>query len=693
MAEQQKTNGAPLLSVQDLSVTYSSRAGVVPAVRKVSFSLEKGESLGLVGESGCGKSTLAFAVMNYLGRSGSISGGQVLFKGRELAAMPSEELRLLRGGEMAMVYQDPMSCLNPVMTIGRQLMEVPLVHQGVDYEQARQQALDILTEVALPDPPAVLERYPHQLSGGQQQRVLIGMSLMSNPELLVMDEPTTGLDVTIEAAILELVAELRKSHHMALLFISHNLGTVMRVCDRIGVMYCGELVEEGEIGEVFQNTRHPYTRGLLGCLPSLDTGKHGTSLMPIPGQMPAHPGQTEGCVFALRCNEVREPDCTAAPIPTLPVPGSGTHQVRCVRSGELPDWKRTRPANGGTAEEAESGEPLLEIVALEKSYLPSGGLVPWRARGEPVRALNGVSLTVYKGQTLAIVGESGCGKSTLAKVLTGLEEATEGSVKLNGIELAGTAVENRPWEVKKSLQMVFQNPDGTLNPSHTVGFAIGRSLRRLASGSTGPIRQAVQGLLRTVNLPAQFSRRLPRQLSGGQIQRVAIARALAGSPQLVVADEPVSSLDVSVQAAIINLLLEIQAEQGTTMLFISHDLAVVRYLADRVAVMYLGKIMECGKVEDVFEPPYHPYTEALLSSAPVVDTKQRRRIILEGDLPSPTDLPKGCPFYSRCPRKLGDVCADTPPPEHDVGGGHRIACHIPLETLREVEPVFVSGAK
>ncbi len=690
MAKASKQPAPPLLAVEGLSITYRSRAGPVPAVREVSFTLEKGEGLGLVGESGCGKSTLAYAVMNYLGRSGRISGGSVRFKGRELAALPAEELRLLRGGEMAMVYQDPMSCLNPVMTVGAQLMEVPLVHEQATHGQARQRALDILAEVHLPDPAAVLERYPHQLSGGQQQRVLIGMSLMSNPELLVMDEPTTGLDVTIEAAILELVADLRARHGMALLFISHNLGTVMRVCERIGVMYCGELVEEGPVAEVFANARHPYTRGLMDCLPRLDTGRQSASLTPIPGQMPTHPEQTAGCVFALRCSEVREPACTAESVPTLPVPGSEAHHVRCVRSEELPAWQRPAPTNGEAAREPEEEEPLLEIVALEKAYEPTAGLLPWRGRGQPVRALNGVSLSVYRGQTLAIVGESGCGKSTLAKVLTGLEEATKGSVKLNGRELAGTAVESRPQEVKRSLQMVFQHPDGTLNPSHTVGFAIGRSLRRLASGRKGMIRQAVQGLLDIVSLPGQFSRRLPRQLSGGQKQRVAIARALAGNPELVVADEPVSALDVSVQAAIINLLLEIQQEQGTTMLFISHDLAVVRYLADRVAVMYLGKIMEFGKVEDVFEPPYHPYTEALLSSAPVVDTKRRRRIILEGDLPSPTDVPAGCPFYSRCPRKLGDVCADTPPPEQLLPGGHRIACHIPLETLREVEPVFMS---
>lgn len=679
-----------LLSVDELSITYRTRAGVVPAVREVSFSLERGQSLGLVGESGCGKSTLAFAVMSYLGRSGSISGGTVRFKGHDLTTMPAERLRSLRGSEMAMVYQDPMSCLNPVMTVGDQLMEVPIVHDGATNEAARLRALEILGEVHLPDPEAVLGRYPHQLSGGQQQRVLIGMSLMANPELLVMDEPTTGLDVTIEAAILELIAELQAKHGMALLFISHNLGTVMRVCERIGVMYCGELVEEGPIREVFRDPRHPYTRGLLDCLPRLDSDKRSATLTPIPGQMPSPPEEGPGCVFALRCAEVREPECTTGTIPSFAVPGRPGHSVRCLRSAELPAWTAEQesvaaaPANGGGL------EPVLEIADLEKHYESGAGLFPWRGAKAPVRALNGVSMAARKGQTLAIVGESGCGKSTLAKVLTGLEGATNGSIKLNGVELADTAVERRSQEVKRSLQMVFQHPDGTLNPSHTVGFAIGRSLRRLTEEPSGGIRAAVARLLHVVNLPEQFARRLPRQLSGGQKQRVAIARALAGKPELVVADEPVSALDVSVQAAIINLLLEIQAENQTTMIFISHDLAVVRYLADRVAVMYLGKLMEVGPVADVFNPPYHPYTEALLSSAPVLESGSRqRRIILAGELPSPRDLPAGCPFHTRCPHKLGSICEDTPPPEHRLDGEHRIACHIPLDSLKAIEPVFL----
>jgi peptide/nickel transport system ATP-binding protein len=583
-----------------------------------------------------------------------------------------------------------MSCLNPVMTVGAQLMEVPITHAGAGQEEARQRALEILTEVALPDPAAVLERYPHQLSGGQQQRVVIGMALMADPELLIMDEPTTGLDVTIEAAILELVAELRARHGMALLFISHNLGTVLRVSDRVGVMYCGELVEEGPITEVFSDARHPYTRGLLSCLPRPDAGRGAVSLTPIPGQMPAFPQQHDGCVFAMRCSEMREPDCTTGTIPATAVPVHKAHQVRCVRSEELPPWVRELHGEGEALPPGNGRPPLLEITELQKLYQSHGGLVPWRSRAEPVRALDGVTMSARKGETLAIVGESGCGKSTLAKVMTGLEGATNGSVRLGGVEIAETAVENRPQDLKKSLQMVFQHPDGTLNPSHTVGFAIGRSLRRLATEPAGGIRQAVARLLHIVNLPEQFARRLPRQLSGGQKQRVAIARALAGNPELVVADEPVSALDVSVQASIINLLLEIQQEHETTMIFISHDLAVVRYLADHVAVMYLGRIMEFGTVEDVFEPPYHPYTEALLSSAPVADLAARqRRIILEGDIPSSTEVTKGCPFHSRCPRKLGDICEDTPPPEHRMKDGHRIACHIPLDTLREVEPVFV----
>ena len=681
------SDSGPMLQVEDLWLGYKTRAGIVPAVRKINFSLDEGEALGLVGESGCGKSTLAYAVVNYLGRTGLRLKGTVRFRGQDLAELSGEELRRLRGRDIAMVYQDPLSSLNPVLTVGEQLMEVPRVHHNASWDEARQRAEDILGEVNLPNPESVMGRYPHQLSGGQQQRVVIGMALMGNPSLLVMDEPTTGLDVTIEAAILELIAELRRTHNMGMLFISHNLGTVMRVCDRLGVMYSGELVEEGDIREVFRNPRHPYTRGLLECLPTFDTDKHTVSLRPIPGQVPAVPSDRPGCVFLDRCEHAEASLCGEGEIPFMPVATHPNHRTRCVRQESLSLWHPLETAKTQAGSDTGDTRTLLRIEGLHKIYESGGGQIFSRGKHK-VHALNGITVSAQRGRTLAIVGESGCGKSTLAKVLTGLEEGTEGSITFQDVELANSSVGDRSQEMKRAVQMVFQHPDGTLNPSHTVGFTIARTLSRLASIPGGEMKRAVEKLLRTVNLPIQFSRRLPRQLSGGQKQRVAIARALAGNPELVVADEPVSALDVSVQASILNLLLDIQNESDTTMLFISHDLAVVRFLADHVCVMYLGRIMEYGTVADVFAPPYHPYTEALLSAAPVADPNViQRRIVLEGSLPNPSEVPRGCPFHTRCPRKLGSQCEESVPEDHVLANGHRIACHIPLPDLRNAEPV------
>jgi peptide/nickel transport system ATP-binding protein len=682
----------PVLEVENASISYFTRAGEINVVPDVSFRLEQGEALGLVGESGCGKSTVAFAVMRYLGGVGKLTGGRILFEGRDMGRMSDEELRQIRGGKMAMVYQDPMSSLNPVMPVGRQLMEVPIIHQGASEKQARTRALHMLHEVNLPDPESVFGRYPHQLSGGQQQRVVIAMALMAEPSLLVMDEPTTGLDVTVEAAVLDLVRRLRQKHNSAIIFISHNLGTVVRICDRIGVMYAGELIEEGPIKEVFHNPRHPYTRGLLDCIPVLGTDKHSAPLVPIPGQVPPALHRPRGCIFSSRCRHVEEPRCTTARIPTDPVPGDTHHRVQCVRSTEIGSWSRARTGTSMAVAAKNVQERVLDIEHLRKIYFQSASIFAGGS-GYEVKALNDISLHADRGMTLAIVGESGCGKSTLAKVLTGLEAATDGTVRLEGIDIGRMAVETRGTDIKRKLQMVFQNPDSTLNPSHSVGYAIERSVRRLRDVSAREARDLARRLIETVKLPGDFMGRKPRQLSGGQKQRVAIARALAGDPDLLVADEPVSALDVSVQAAIINLLMEIQNSRQATLVFISHDLSVVRYLADMVAVMYLGRIVEFGTVEDVFAPPYHPYTEALLSAVPVADPDvHQKRIILEGSIPSVTNIPKGCPFATRCPRKIGTICDTDPPPEIRTESGHRILCHIPLEELRRVEPVVTGAA-
>jgi peptide/nickel transport system ATP-binding protein len=670
----------PLLDVQDLRVAYATRAGEVPVIPGLDFSLRAGEALGLVGESGCGKSTVALSIVRYLGRAGRITGGRILFEGRDLATLDEAALRAIRGRRIAMVYQDPMASLNPVMTVGRQLMEVPMVHEGVGATSARARTLAMLCEVRLADPEAVMDRYPHQLSGGQQQRIVIAMALIAEPALLIMDEPTTGLDVTVEAAVLDLVRELRRRHRSAILFISHNLGTVVRVCDRVGVMYRGELVEDGSVRQIFTNPRHPYTRGLLDCLPTLGRDKRQAPLVPIPGQVEPAWARLPGCGFASRCPHVEIGRCTSRAVPLAPVDGEAGHCVACVRAGEL---ARSVPRRGGAAaHDAEApAAPVITAHRLSKSYPTARGL--FRSRRGPVSALVDVDLVVARRRTLAVVGESGCGKSTLAKVLSGIEVATAGSVSLDGVEVGAVPVDARNRALKRKLQMVFQNPDSTLNPSHTVGYAIGRALRRLADRAPSDLGAGVARLLEVVKLAPEMAARRPRQLSGGEKQRVAIARALAGDPDVIIADEPVSALDVSVQAAIINLLNEIQAARGATLIFISHDLAVVRYLADHVAVMYLGTVAEFGPVERVFAPPYHPYTEALLSAVPVADPDAGgARILLEAPLPRADEVPRGCPFATRCPRRLGTVCDETPPPVQRLDAEHRIACHIPADELR-----------
>ncbi len=675
----------PVLELQEARISYFTRAGEANVVSGVSFRLAQDEAIGLVGESGCGKSTIAYAVMRYLGGSGRLTGGRILFEGRDMAAMSERDLRQLRGSRLAMVYQDPMSSLNPVMTIGRQLMEVPIIHQRISAAEARKRALQMLEEVKLADPEKVFGRYPHQLSGGQQQRVVIAMALMAEPALLIMDEPTTGLDVTVEAAVLDLVGTLRKRRRTAIIFISHNLGTVVRVCDRIGVMYGGCLVEEGRTADVFRDPRHPYTRGLLECIPAIGSDKRSAPLVPIPGGVPRAADRPDGCIFAGRCKERDEARCLHGRMPAIEMRAHPTapHRSQCIRARELPAWSR-KAAPVSPAGPAADGEALLEADHLRKSYLQRPGVFGG-ARAYEVKAIDDISMFAGRGTTLAIVGESGCGKSTFAKVLAGLETSTGGRLRLAGEEVGAVPVDERSPALKRKMQMIFQDPYGSLNPSHSIGYALARALRRL-KGVSGPrLDEEARRLMETVKLPPEHLSRMPRQLSGGQKQRVAIARALAGDPEVVIADEPVSALDVSVQAAILNLLLELQSQRRTTLVFISHDISVVRHMADFVAVMYLGKVVEFGGARQVFAPPYHPYTEALLSAVPVPDPDQRQtRIILEGTVPSPIDLPRGCPFSTRCPRKLGDICDTTVPPEQTTTGGHRIACHIAPAELRSV---------
>lgn len=692
------TDAETVLDIKGLNISYYTRAGEIPAVIDFDLSLKKGEAVGLVGESGCGKSTVAMAIMRYMGRNGAIVGGSVRFKGRDMADMSDDELRQIRGSSIAMIYQEPMAALNPTMTIGGQLSEVPLFHEpGISQAEARSRVIDMLGEVKLPEPEVVCDSYPHQISGGQQQRVVIAMALLGNPDLLLLDEPTTALDVTVEAGIVELIADISSRFGTSMLYISHNLGLVLQTCDRVCVMYSGEVAEEGTIHQVFDAPRHPYTCGLFGCIPTPGRDKNSSPLVAIPGQLPLPHQRPTGCNFGPRCDHFDASKCGQGAIPVRSVQGEEGHRVRCNRFDEI-DASVEAASSDTELEQADLGEVVLSVDDLRKYYPVFDRSVVAMLSGKTVRyvkANEAISFLARKGETVAIVGESGCGKSTFAKVLMGLEQATEGKLTFNGEEIAETPTHKRSPQQLGSVQMVFQNPNDTLNPSITVGGQIGRVIRKFGVESDRlKVRDRVFQLLDLVKLPRDFFYRRPRQLSGGQKQRVGIARAFAGNPKLVVADEPVSALDVSVSAAVTDLLMDIQREFGTTLLFISHDLGVVRYLADRIVVMYLGQIMEQGDTEQVFAPPYHPYTEALLSAVPIADTSvDQSRIVLEGSLPSPLDPPKGCPFSTRCPRKLGSICDDQPPPVREPASGQQIRCHIPIEDLLDVPPVIRQAAE
>jgi peptide/nickel transport system ATP-binding protein len=678
----------PVLECRKLCISYFTRAGEIPAVVDFNLKLMPGEAHGIVGESGCGKSTVALAIMQYMGKNGKIVSGEILFDGRDMTTMSDEELQRIRGSQIAMVYQEPMASLNPSMTIGEQLAEVPIFHEGVSKEQAMERARRMLASVRVPDPDRIMRSYPHQISGGQQQRVVIAMALLSNPKLLLLDEPTTALDVTVEAGIVELINQISAEFGTSMIYISHNLGLILETCDRITVMYSGEAVEVGSIAEVFEAMRHPYTRGLFASIPIPGADKFARPLVAIRGQLPLPHERPPGCNFGPRCQFFVAGRCDAQEIPMIPVPSRDFHASRCIRIDEI-DWDA--PVGEGTVREpTPSGDVVLKVDDLTKHYAIESGAMFFAGEKRTVKANEKLSFDAREAETVAIVGESGCGKSTFAKVLMGLETATDGNVVLGNLEIGNLPVEKRGKDTISNLQMIFQNPFDTLNPSHSVGSQIARVIRKFGVESDEEKVQAlVLRLLDTVKLPRDFAKRRPRQLSGGQKQRVGIARAFAGNPTMVIADEPVSALDVSVQAAVTELLMDIQRDHRTTLLFISHDLSVVRYLADRVVVMYLGQIMEQGTTDQIFAPPYHPYTEALLSAVPIADTRvKKRKVLLTGEIPSPSNPPKGCPFSTRCPYMMPGLCDVVPPPIVEPSRGHRILCHLPLDTLMAMEPVI-----
>ena len=680
----------PVLSLKNVAVTYRTRKRDIDAVRDVSFEIQRGENVGLVGESGCGKSTVAFSIVNFLGPNGRVTRGSILFQGEQLRGRSEQELRKMRGADISMVYQEPMSALNPSMRIQDQMAESLVAHRGFSKKEAIAESVEALKEVYMPDPDSVVTRFPHQLSGGQQQRVLIAMAMLNNPSLLIMDEPTTALDVTVEATVLDLIAELQERYQTATLYISHNLAVVARVSHKVAVMYAGEIVELSDTRAIYHNPMHPYTMGLMRCLPDVDAPKGTRVLHPIPGRVPSPANLPLGCIFAPRC-ELASPDCSVKH-PELVEMAPG-HQVRCLRSLEWKDAKLIWDMEKLSREprEQHAGRDLETVLKVKgvKVYYP----VPYKTLGgifglekrQFVRASDDVSLHVRRGRTLGIVGESGCGKSTLAKAIVGLEPLYQGKVDFLGLDIS-MPVSQRTTATIRELQMVFQDPNGVLNPSFSVGDQIGFSLRRFRTVLAHQVHAEVERLLQAVKLDESYYSRLPRQLSGGEKQRVGIARAIATNPAMVVCDEPVSALDVSVQAAVLNLLREIQSTKDTTMILISHDLSSVRFCADDVAVMYLGRIVEIGPCETIYQRPNHPYTTALLAAVPRPDPDLKpSRIRLTGRVPSAMNPPSGCRFHTRCPFKIGAVCEQEEPPSRDMGADHLIFCHYTPEELADLK--------
>ena len=670
---------SPALEFEQLDVVFRVRGKDRQVLRGVDLTVARGESYGLVGESGCGKSTAALAAVRYLARNGRVRSGGIRIAGKDVLALNGSELRRLRANDVAMVYQNPGAALNPSLKVGAQVAE-SFIARGTAKREASDRALEALRRVQIADPSSVLGRYPHQLSGGMQQRVIIAMALAKDPSLLILDEPTTGLDATVEAEVLDLVSQLQAELQTSVLFISHNLGVIAKMCNRVGVLYAGRLVEEGPVTTVLNDPRHPYTVGLLRCIPRGGARKDHGRLDTIPGFLPQLGAEMPGCVYADRC-PLADLRCVAEEPPLAEV--TPHHATRCWYHELAPDLPRVMAENIVLPQVSRDGVPVVRFDDVGKIF---------KQRGHEVRALEAISSAIWPGETLGLVGESGSGKTTLARTLLGIVEPTTGVIELDGRTLAPHFTKRSQADLA-ALQIIFQNPDSALNRRHSVQRILLRSLKKLAGVRGAEAERRALELAQRVRLSERTLTQKPVQLSGGLKQRVAIARAFVGNPSLVVCDEPTSALDVSVQAAILNLLVELQAERRVAFLFISHDLGVVRYIADRIAVLYLGRLMELGAAEVVFSGPHHPYTEALLSAVPSIDGTERERIRLAGEIPSAADPPSGCVFNTRCPRKLGAICEQEEPPFVEAEPGHWMRCHIPIEELRRLQAAGAPPAR
>jgi peptide/nickel transport system ATP-binding protein len=718
-----------LLEIEGLRTQIHLRTRTVRAVDGVSFNVEHGETVGLVGESGSGKTMTAASIMRLLPPGGHIVEGSVRLDGRDLTKMSDAEIRGVRGNEIGMIFQDPMTSLNPTMAIGRQIAEAVELHKGVSKQEAMGRAAEVLSLVGMPNPAERLRDYPHQLSGGLRQRVMIAMALACEPKLLIADEPTTALDVTIQAQILSLLDDLKSRLGMAILLITHDMGVIAGHADRTMVMYAGQVVESAETERLFDDVHHPYTEALLASIPQLDQDKT-QRLYAIPGIPPDLSRPLVACRFSPRCRYATEICRQEEP----PLAGEGPeHPYACFHpvsrrvteiagagdiilkaaagSGNGSGAKAPSGAEGPPGPEAASfasiafeelalsmpvadgygpaeGAPvILELRGVKKDYPVTAGAVLQRRIGT-IHAVRGVDLELREGETLGVVGESGCGKSTLGRLVVGLEPPTSGSVIFEGKDIAKLkGAEQR--RIHRDLTLMFQDPYSSLDPRMRVGTIIREPLVVQGIGDRDEQRKKVAELLREVGLPPHSVDLYPHEFSGGQRQRIGLARALALNPRLIVADEPVSALDVSIRSQILNLMKRLQAAHQLTYIFISHDLSVVRYLADRIAVMYLGKLVEIGTGEDIYSRPAHPYTSGLIGSIPVPNPavqRSRTKIPIAGELPSPLHPPSGCPFRTRCPRAR-ELCAEVEPPLSPFGGQHYAACHFPLQ-----EPVEPSAA-
>ncbi|MCG2577196.1 ABC transporter ATP-binding protein [Dechloromonas sp. XY25] len=655
-----------MLRVENLRLGFTSGKTALAAVDGISFSIAKGETFALLGESGCGKSATAQGIMRLLPAAGRILDGRVSLDGENLLALSEADMRAYRGGRMAMIFQEPATSLNPVLTVGQQIGEVLWRHLGLAGAEATARMVDLLRQVGIADPERRLNEYPFQFSGGMKQRVMIAIALAGEPELLIADEPTTALDVTVQAQILDLLASLQAQRGMAILLITHDLGVVARMAHRIGVMYAGELVEVASREEFFSRPHHPYTQALFEALP--DISRRGQRLTTIPGQVPSLAAMPPACRFADRCGHVMAVCREQWP----PWRGAGEHTVRCHWHGEASatDAVHHDITELGVA----TGRDFLAVDDLKVHFPIRKGLLQ-RTVGH-VRAVDGVSLAIAPGRTLALVGESGCGKTTVGKALLQLIAPTAGSVRLGGHEWVGLKGE-RLRAARRHMQMIFQDPFASLNPRLRVGEIIAEGMEALGvAGDAASRRATVVALLGQVGLPDEAVDRFPHEFSGGQRQRIAVARALAVQPELLICDEPTSALDVSVQAQILNLLKKLQSELGIAYLFITHNFAVVEYLAHDVAVMYLGRIVERGRAEEVLRSPQHPYTQALLSAVPVPRLEGAAAVIrLPGETPSPANPPAGCHFHPRCPHAM-EVCRSRYPEVTEVSATHAANCHL-----------------